>query len=703
MRELYINGFLIDLLPKDSDPIATSYQINKISEFKDVQANFSNIFPVPKTENNISRLGNSDLVNTNSFVPYRKNPCRYLNNGIDIVTNGVAVVQDAGSVFNVTIMSGNFDIFQQIGDKSLNDLDCSELDHEYTLDAVVALNAADGNVIWPLVQLGGYGNNGIVDIRWQSPAIKYAFFFNKIFEGTTWDYEGEIFSDDRFTKLLYELLPEQITDTQEVLDSKSARIGTEGFTLPLQATNGSYVSLLAATRFDVLTPPDFDSTAGYFDRSNPVNYRYRAQKDIIIDIELNLFFNYAGFTPFSIMKNGGFPLLNTGSLIYSSTGQVPIGQNFLNTTISGVYLKAGDTVEIVTRGSSREIGAPASNFYPDGSIVGQPSNASYIKFAAKSSTVIGGDVHYNSLLPSMKQADFIRNTCNLFGLLMQPNYKTNKITFVQHKTIRNNNQKVDWSNKIDTSIIPSIKFRTDGFGQQTFMRWGVDDDRGSIGDSFFTIDDTVLKYTEDLFVMDFNSSIQYSINDKAGPLCLGVDIKRFTRVDADNYSSQTEYNQGDLTTYNRVVYEYLLDIPSSGILPTNTIVWRIYPNQFEQTEDSSDRLLYYTVTGSFDITDGIDNTTPSPIAWPVAYFADSSKLFDLDFAGIIQREYIPFVQMMQNYKEVNLNIRLSDVDISNIDFFKMVFIEYLGNVFYLTLVDEYQSDEPSTSCMLIRI
>ena len=104
MRELYINGFLIDLYPKDAEPIATSYQISNIAEFEDVQANFSNTFAVPKTENNVSRLGNADMIGSNSFVAYRKNPARYLNNGIDVVDNGFNIVccRLFSSAFQVT-------------------------------------------------------------------------------------------------------------------------------------------------------------------------------------------------------------------------------------------------------------------------------------------------------------------------------------------------------------------------------------------------------------------------------------------------------------------------------------------------------------------------------------------------------------------------------------------------------------------------
>lgn len=698
MRELYINGFLIDLYPKDSETIVTSYQISNIAEFEDVQANFSNTFSVPKTENNISRIGNADLVGSNSFVPYRKNPARYINNGIDIVDNGFSIIEDAGDEFSITILSGNFDLFAQIGNRKISEIDASELDHEYTLDAVVALNAADGDAIWPLVQLGGYANDGIVDIRWQMPAVKHSFFIRKIFEGTTWGYAGDIFYEEKYRKLVIEMLANDVVDEDAVLLSKSASIGNNTFSLPT-LSGDVFLSLLANNRFDILTGPNFDSTAGYFNRTNPNAFKYIAQTQVIIDIEFNLYFNYNGLTPFYIYKNNSFPSITSGSLIYSSVGNVPVGNNFFATTIQGIPLNPGDYLMIVSRGNNGVVG----NFYADGTIVGEPESKSFIKFTAKKSAVLDGTVHYNPLLPEIKQSEFIKNFCNQFGILMQPNYKTNKIEFKQHKSIREGNAVVDWSDKVDTNVTPSIKFRRQEYGQNTFLRWGQEDD-AQIGDGFFIIDDNVLDYTADLFVMDFNSSLQYLINDMNGFLTTGTQIKRFTRTEADTYSSQKVYAQGDIVLYSGIVYIFTDTNPfnQAGFIPTDTTKWSIYIIQFTQSEDSTNRLLYYRKQGSFNITDGIGNTAAS-IAWPVAYFADASQPYDLDFTNIITREYAPFVAMMQQYKEVSVNIRLNEIDIQNLDFFKMVAIEYLGNKFYLMLVDEYESDEPSTTCILIRI
>lgn len=699
MRELYINGFLIDLYSADVEPIATSYQISDIAEFQDIRANFSNTFSVPKTENNISRLGNSDLITTNSYVAYRKNPTRYLSNGIDILDNGFSIIEDAGDNFSISTFSGNFDFFSQLADKKISDLDCSELDHVYNLVEVASINSYNENIVFPLVQLGAYENNGVVDITWQMPALKHIYLMRKIFEGTTWGFTGEIFVTEKYSKLILELLASDVVDSQEVLDSRSAKIGNNTFTLPYRNSIDKYFSLLAKDRFDVITTPNFDSTAGFFDRSNDIAYRYVAQKEVIVDIEFNLFFDYNKLTPLSIWKNSSIPNLEGGTVIYRSTAVVPLGQNYFDDTVSGIRLKPGETLVILTQGIFKTY--DNSIYFTDGSIISQPFNKSYIKFSATKTSTIGGTLNYNALLPEIKQSDFIKNFCNLYGIQIQPNFKTNKIEFSQHKSISANPNIKDLSDKLDTLITPKIKFRRQEYGQQTWLRWGQENEDKKIGDGFFNIDDNVLELSKDMFVLDFNSSSQYQINDKNGFLFNGVEIPRYKQIDAPNYNSQTTFNQGDLTLFNNFVYEYTYIDPTTGVVPTNILFWRVYPYRFDNNFDSSNRLLYYKKIGSFDIIDGLGGKYES-IQWPVAYFANASEPFDLDFTNIITREYAPFVRMMQQYKEVNAFIRLSEIDIQNLDFFTLYYIESLGNTFYLMLVDEYQSDEQSTSCILIR-
>lgn len=707
MDELYINGRLIDMYDKQDEPVAFSFQVNNIAEFKDIQANFTNTFKIPKTRNNVHAMGNADMVGSESNVPYRQLTSRYIRKGVDLLDNGIAILEDSIEDFDITIYSGNFDFFAQIGDKTIQDLDFSEYNHVLDIATIQSLNTANGNLIWPLAQYGGYRNDGIVDIRYIAPAFKFPAILTKIFDTTTWGFSGTILSDPKFTNELLPLLENKVVDTDELLLSRSAQYGTIGFQLPRKTyqppgfSDQTYLSMLADARFDVIAPPNFESEAGYVDRSDSTWYYYRAQQDVIIDIELNLFFQYSTVYPISVWINkpkgsgNGF-----GRQVYTTLGNIPLGQNFFNTMISGVRLFPGDYVTIIS--NEPPVSGTIPTYLADGTIVGDPTNKAYIKFTATNSTPVDGMVNYNGLTPKIKMSEFVRNICNQFGIILQPNYRTGNIEFKQFKQIRGANVKKDWSNKVDLSRPVQIKYRRPEFGQATWLRWIQDDSVFKIGDGFFSIDDTTLDVSADLFTMDYASSVQYQISDLSGPAGISVKIPRFVQAQANNYNSQVVYNSGDTALYNGTVYVYINVTPSSGHAPGDAAYWRVYIDQYDQSEDATQRVLYYRIAGNFKYTDGT-NTVGDGESIPIAYFADRSQAYDLDFVNILIREYQPIVDMMQRYKELIVYVRLTEVDIQQLDFFKMIFIELLGNNFYLTLVGEYQADEPSTACTLIRI
>ena len=119
MRSLYINSRAVDILPETV--IAITYQTNELSELENRQANYTNTFSIPATNNNRVALGFSDTVQTQSLLPYSKLRCDYFQNGVQIIANGVAIIEAFDGVnFNITVYSGIFFLFDFIGEKDLS-------------------------------------------------------------------------------------------------------------------------------------------------------------------------------------------------------------------------------------------------------------------------------------------------------------------------------------------------------------------------------------------------------------------------------------------------------------------------------------------------------------------------------------------------------------------------------------------------------
>lgn len=709
MKELYINSVLVDLKP--SEPIATSYKVNKIAEIKDVQAYFSNRFTLPFTDVNKKAFGMANDLGATTNLPYRVLPCRIIEDGVDLIEDAVAILVSYNDGFEVEVYSGLFDFFSQIEGLKLTDLNYDDLNFVFTVTNVVGLS---GDVVYPLVNYGTNddGFTDTIDIRYQSPAIKVGYILNKIFEQTDWGKSGEIFSLDKFTDLYMLLLEDPVSDSDELLTSRSFNLGCDDFSFnSVVGFNRYYKSLIGLSSFYKTSDVgEYDSTAGCLIQVSSDIWSYQAVADSIIDISLNLWFIYNSFDVIEIYKNG-FPLYDTGftqhinwygnivgQKIFTNVGDdYDLTSGHYEKTFSAIRLKSGDRLYITTRSAG---GGPAV-FYADGTNYGEPSNKSYIEFKAVNTSVVNSTIDFKTLISDMSQIDFIRNICNIFGIIMQPDTINRQIQFKQFRRIRENNEIVDWSNKLDLSIKEIISFHPDGFYQTNWMRWIQNDSRGNIGDGNFIIDDQTLEKEGNIVELDFASSLpQPNILSNE----TGITVERYSLKDIQVFQSTETYNNGDLVVYNGIYYE---NIKTSGdTLPGYTPkyypeIWHVYTQQYEFKTSSDPRLVYVrNISVDIDIIDGENTVTVDN--WNMAWFSDALQPYNLDFNWLITNEWYTVVDMLQRYKEVIVYLSLNGVDISSLDFFKMVYIEYFGDKFYLDSVDEY-TGESSTKCTLIRL
>ncbi len=696
MKELYISGKRVDLFKEEL--IATSYQVSKIAEIRDAQAFFSNRFTVPTTNNNNKIFGFANNIGSTTVRPYRILPCRYIQNGVDLLEDGAAVIYNCqGGAYNIEVYSGLYDFFSQLGDKTLTELDLSALDFVFTAENVVSANNGSGPVTYPLIDFGAFGPGPIetIDIRYQEPSIKAWYILEKIFEGTNWNKSGEIFTDPKFLDLSLSLTGDPLIDSEDVNESRSFRVGTAGYS---RTGQNSRYSVLALGKYDDLTGDNYDSTAGWLDKTNPNAWKYTARVDCLVQVTFNVFAAPSSMGPMYLSKNGIPPFFGGFSAVWSSTG-IP-NSPLLSTTTPQIKLLPGESLFLHTYTSS---GLLTTNYYPDGNIISDPENKSFIEFKVINSSVVGGTISFTGKLPDMKQVDFVRNMANIFGMIMQPKNDTREILFKQFKRIRSDGKIKDLSKKIDLSQPPEISFHPDGYFQNNFMRWIQADARGVIGDASFPINDTTLERNGDLFVLDFASSLQKL------PIIenhIGIMIPRFKQAEAPTYTNNKAYVKNELVNYAGTVWIMINNSPQTNVTPgSDGTVWEVYFDQYEFSESTDPHLIYtrkVTLSTPISITD----TTGTPIEvseWPVAWFSDSSQLYSLDFNFLIENEYKPIVEMMQLFKQVVVYLLLTELDIMTLDFFSMVYIEYFGEKFYLDLVSEFLDSTQSTACTLTRI
>lgn len=126
-ERLYIDGVLVDL-PENAN-ITMSVKSNLFRDVSNIVSNTTYTIKLPKTVRNQRILKHADLVQSNDDFPHLLHNARYLRNGVEVISNGVAYVleSDTDSI-QISIVWGLFKKFSKmISDgKSLNELESKE-------------------------------------------------------------------------------------------------------------------------------------------------------------------------------------------------------------------------------------------------------------------------------------------------------------------------------------------------------------------------------------------------------------------------------------------------------------------------------------------------------------------------------------------------------------------------------------------------
>ena len=192
--QLYIDEQEIDLEP--GTLISPTYQVNTINSLSNLQANFTRSFTVNPTANNNKILGFANQISSNTDIPYRELPARVVQNGIEIINNGSAYITSYQGKYRISVRSGNYDFFNTIAGKSIQDIDFDDLDYNWTLGDAIALKDLQTGVFYPIVQYGNLATSGnTFDIRYSHHSVYVHTIVDRIFEEAGFAKAGELFQD----------------------------------------------------------------------------------------------------------------------------------------------------------------------------------------------------------------------------------------------------------------------------------------------------------------------------------------------------------------------------------------------------------------------------------------------------------------------------------------------------------------------------
>lgn len=407
---LIINGYDIQLT--ESQKISRTLQVNDILTLSNRQSNYTNTFSVKKTDANKQSFEYLGVVGSTTVIPYRKNECYlYTDDGECLVYKGLAVIQSTDKEYKINIYDGNIDLYKAIDNKSLGDLDLSEIDHNKNLTTVVNSFTANLNYKYIIAEYNGFTiyNNNRINIDYLVPSAKVSYLWNKIFDTYGFTYEGSIFNTVNFTNLWLSY-------------PKSLPLSTQ--VTPVTIFEGST---------DIYVD-EFPFTPFKFDQSIIVeNIINNNRQEFIIE-------NQGTFTiTLNKIGDGTLSFLNSNNNLVA---KIDYGSIFLN----GV--EVGNSNSILTINCFSGDVLTFDFTIPNN--IGNDYSTIYFgdfEFNLKIEEYQGAIVSFTNELKDFSIKDFISEILNRFGLTPFKDKYTNHYKFLTLQELLQNNQIEDWTSK----------------------------------------------------------------------------------------------------------------------------------------------------------------------------------------------------------------------------------------------------------------
>ena len=637
MVEIKIINDSLDLFP--NEVISFTLAINDLASIENRQGNYSNQFTIPATANNSSILGYADKLNfVSGFKPTKSREARLLIDGLEIQRGFIQVEQydDTSKEFTISFFSGNTDWIDDIGDKSLRDLDTSDYEHVYDVANITASFTNTEGYIYPWINYGRHGgrtNNDTQVTDWK-PAMFTHTIIKQIFKDADWKVKGNLFDDPFFLKEVVNYNSEPSLG-EEVLEGLGFKA----------SNNGGYSPGIAPIVFDNVeqgnTYADYDDSTGVYTCSQGFRgtVRCRVETTVLDAVEIRV----------------------NGVAVKTGNSQVA---RYLEYTGSFV---AGDTIDI-----RLVVGTPLS------------SKRQIFELAITDRIVEGVTIRMNSVLPDFAQSDFINDVFNRYGALFSVDNISRTVYIDKFESVKDNiANAIDWTDKLDLSreIEADYTELVSDYGKRNLYKYTPNDDvenslgnledfNTDIGDGFFRIDNDFISKEEEIFESAFSSSIVVGCYD-------GDAIAMYIPI----YDTTSDIKEQREVTPRISIVSGLVDV--SDIF-TNGVTDLDINSNFASGNVDEVPFCYFHISDT-----GIDSV--DSIGQGLSF---GNNLFPVDQANLLDTYYEDYIKILNNPRRVTAYFLLNERDINNLDFLTPIYLGgELNSYFYINQIEDYRPNE----------
>lgn len=700
--ELYINGNLIDL--EGSEVIALTKSVFDLNNLGIRTASYSNVFKAPKTNANRLTFKSAGIVNSFNEEPYIKLIATIKVDGVEVV-NGFAELENSDKEFySITIQSGNGSFFNSIKSLKLTDLstELAVLDHAYSASEVRDRRDSSTGIVYPNVDYGWFerATAGDQEFQYFYPSLYLAFVFDAAISQLGYKKKGTFWDLPIYNQLA--IMAKNVVSVGNVFFVEYGLLSGANFFVTRSTTQTSTYVIEKTTPLNFINEIN-DEDSLYVDTNIGTVYTIFAYNfpstfgaGTVFEIGLN---GTVNINPSIIAQYRSYYLIRAQLVVRLEIWNkdtntfigyaLDIGYDFYSATYSGgggsVYLDADNLIssfninEAINDPSGlAAIGATADEHclvWRLGVITKQTNLVAPPSVTYDSLPDISVDLEFSinqdsSLdTPDMRVIDSFDDInignaflylCNVGGVFPVVDEGLKTIEMVEFDTIKRNKiNALDWSNKIDISTNPDVSFKMN-YARQNLFNYN--------NDSKDVWLNKLTNYGQGQITVD-NENIDQEVTKYKSPFSLCAISPTF-----ENTRSMAKIYTGDKWIFNGATYDLDPDATVGGFTTRVVFLSRVTSGLIQITGTT-------TVTGNYEV-----NNTP--------------LLFDY----VLRNKYSLINDLLNKTKVVKCLIRLNQVDFSQFDFTKPVFIDYFNDTFVVNDIEQFKVNEvDSTFVTLIRL
>jgi len=666
MIRLVIEDIEADVFQTES--IVGEYAVANIADVSKRAGLRSISFKLPKTANNKSIFESCEIPTSISDKPYKRLKARLYVDGVDMEML-FTTLENVNEYYNVRLYGANSDLFANLKDLKLADLDLSAYNHHWSVDYLsqtivfghpIQYAVIDWNMDSPNTAISNVATD--VYMGAMLPCVYENFLVEKIFNEAGYTLDNKLLLEP----VMQERSPIIPLGSKEIIrDKKSgkyiAQFSLDGIGTTFNAAHVSPSISIDSQPETLYTLAEQTSGSGLI-----------FQDDVKVKVRGQI-----------VARTTSPPSVISLYLEYSSNGSLGVYTITPPVIIGGSYVTyAFDTEITITKGTSAllPISSEFRHLYfrivnPDAPYnlqydftnsffdvyeceVIEPQKIEYLNIYGIYETGHRDYITIANNLPDFTQADFIKEYLKKYGSIISINERSKVATIAPfRKIIDNIGQAVDWSGKVDFSEVPKTEF-TLGYAQRNIFKYKDDDDvvKPPLTDYTLEINDSTLE-PEKVIIES-----KYSATETVTRL-IGRKIPQI-----------------------KCFEDYL----------------------FEKTVNP--RCLYIAAeTGTLNYRKNLGNTTGQYVMSgtnriPYCYFIREAFPHGLGFGDdLVDKFYVYLFGIIDKAKKYELPIRLNTSDISTFDFLKPVYIKEFDGYFYVNKFKFEYTSKKSSIVELIKL